>query len=200
MSLKCQHFLETWEVKQAVRAVRFETCPQLQTLNVMVVFALRVFFDSIALFEVCEAYRASHYAEVDHVVLVGDHTHSGEHGWLDALLQEIDAILSQCSHSLLVSRDIILNVDESIFVNLLVGFTHLTSVQLSQELKHRLLDLGGLLSGGETEQKQAHVAEHEHIGEDEPEDDEGEGVVVVSLAVCTSLVDLDEDVVSINSP
>ena len=96
----------------------------------MVVFALRVFFDSITFFEIRETYRASHYAEINHVRLVGDHSHSGEHGWLDALLQEVDAILSQCSHSLLVPHDIILNVDQSIFVNLLVGFSHLTSVQL----------------------------------------------------------------------
>ena len=102
----------------------------------MVVFALRVFLDSIALFEIREAYRASYNAEVNHVRLVSDHAHSGEHGWLDALLQEVDAILSQRPHSLLVPHDIILYVDKSIFVNLLVGFTHLTAVQLSQELKH----------------------------------------------------------------
>ena len=107
----------------------------------MVVFALRVLFDSIAFFEVREANRTSDYAEVDHVRLVGYHTHSGEHGWFDALLQEVDAILPQRSHSLLVPHDIILYVDQSILVNLLVGFTHLTAVQLPQELKHRLLDL-----------------------------------------------------------
>ena len=107
----------------------------------MVVFALRVFLDSITFFEVREAYRTSHYAEVNHVRLVGDHAHSGEHGWFDALLQEVDAILSQRPHSLLVPHDIILYVDQSILVNLLVGFTHLTSIQFPQELKHRLLDL-----------------------------------------------------------
>ena len=79
MPLECKHLFQTWEVKQAVRAVRLEACPQLQTLNVMVVLALRVLLDSVTLFEVCEADRAPHYSEIDHVVLVGDHAHPREH-------------------------------------------------------------------------------------------------------------------------
>ena len=79
MSLHCEHLFETREVEQAIGTVRLETCPQLQTLDVVIVFALRVFFDSVSFFEVCEANGASDDSVIDHVMLVSDYSHSGEH-------------------------------------------------------------------------------------------------------------------------
>ena len=60
--------------------------------------------------------------------------------------------------------------------------------------------MGGFLRGRESKQKQAQVAEHQHVGQNEPEYDEGKSVVIVSLAVRCPFVDLDEDQIAVDCP
>ena len=75
-------------------------------------------------------------------------------------------------------------------------------IHAPQELQDRLLDGGGLFNLRVAVEQEANVAEDEDVGQDEPEDEEG---VRLSLLVCTialdgTAVDLDEDEAAVDCP
>ena len=77
----------------------------------VVVFALGVFLDPVPVSEVSEAYRAADEAVVDHVFSERDHSHFLEHALVEALLEEVDAKLSQSPNRGLVPGYVLLDVE-----------------------------------------------------------------------------------------
>ena len=77
----------------------------------VVVFALRVFLDPVPVPKLSEAYRAADEAIVDHMFSECNHSHFLKHALVEALLEEVDAKLSQSTNRGLVPGYVLLDVE-----------------------------------------------------------------------------------------